>query len=210
MVISLPDMQALAATCAPTVAAETLLSVAKVESGFNPLAIGVNGTPRITVRATSVADAAAKAAALIAQGRSIDLGLAQINSRNLAWLGLTVEAAFDPCRNLAASARVLQDGFARANADAVGEQTALRTALSFYNTGHPQRGLRNGYVAKVASAAQRIVPALRPKGDAPAGQPKIAEVATAPAPSWDVFAQASEPPSFVIRVSAPNRKGGQE
>ncbi|MGE5564978.1 MAG: lytic transglycosylase domain-containing protein [Parcubacteria group bacterium] len=209
MVISLPDMQALAATCAPTVAAETLLSVAKVESGFNPLAIGVNGTPRITVRATSVVDAAAKAAALIAQGRSIDLGLAQINSRSLAWLGLTVEAAFDPCRNLAASARVLQDGYERAQPKAAGEQAALRTALSFYNTGHPQRGLRNGYVAKVANAAARIVPALQPALEGAVEEP----VAAAPAPvqpSWDVFGQTAEPASFVIRVSAPDHKGGQE
>ncbi|MEI9891358.1 MAG: hypothetical protein WDN45_13185 [Caulobacteraceae bacterium] len=42
----------------------------------------------------------------------------------------------------------------------MGEQAALKTALSYYNTGHPARGFTNGYVAKVANAADRIVPAI--------------------------------------------------
>lgn len=113
MILSLEQMEGLAAECAPGVAVETLLSVAKVESGFDPLAIGVNGKPAITVRAKSKGEAIARASALIRAGRSVDLGVGQINSRNLQWLGLSVEAAFDPCRNLAASARVLQDGYGR-------------------------------------------------------------------------------------------------
>src|SRR5690606_27037110 len=113
MILPLLEVQTLAAQCAPQVAAETLLAVAKVESGFNPLAIGVNGKPQVRVRAADRRDAIAQASALISAGRSVDLGLAQINSRNLAWLGLTVEDAFDPCRNIAASARLLQDGYAR-------------------------------------------------------------------------------------------------
>ncbi len=193
MILSLTDMHALAATCAPTVAAETLISVAKVESGFNPLAIGVNGAPRITVRAKSAAEAARQASALIAAGRSVDLGLAQINGRNLGWLGLTVEAAFDPCRNLAAAARVLQDGYGRSGAEAVGEQPALRTALSFYNTGNARRGFANGYVAKVEKAAAQMVPAIQ--AEPPAPEPE-------PPPSWDVFARTT-PAGFVMRVSAP-------
>ena len=34
----------LAGHCAPTVAAETLVSVVRVESAFDPLVIGVNGS----------------------------------------------------------------------------------------------------------------------------------------------------------------------
>ena len=37
--------------------------------------------------------------------------MAQINSDNLDWLGLSVEAAFDPCRNLAAAGVVLRAGY---------------------------------------------------------------------------------------------------
>ena len=60
MLVTLPEALTLAAQCAPTVAPETLLSVVQVESGFNPLAIGVNGKPRVIVTASTPADAAAR------------------------------------------------------------------------------------------------------------------------------------------------------
>lgn len=211
MLISLPDALSLAAQCAPAVAAETLLSVVQVESGFDPLAIGVNGQPRVVVRAASASDAAEKASALIAAGRSIDLGLAQINSKNLGWLGLTVEAAFDPCRNLAAAARLLQAGYGQRGADTIGEQPALRMALSRYNTGDPVRGFHNGYVAKVTMAAARIVPAIQVAPGSPAPPTTTAKSAPSP-PSWDVFGQTAGAASFVIRISMPalTANGGQQ
>lgn len=194
MPLTLLEVLALAAQCAPAVAPETLLSVVQVESRFDPLAIGVNGKPRIAVSAASHQEAAAKASALIAAGRSVDLGLAQINSKNLGWLGLSVAAAFDPCRNLAAGARVLQAGYE----DGADAQPALRRALSRYNTGDARRGFANGYVAKVERAAAEVVPAIQ---TAPAKMQELAEPAP-PAPTWDVFGQAA-PASFVIRVSTP-------
>jgi hypothetical protein len=36
-----------------------------------------------------------------------DVGIAQVNSSNFGWLGLDMRAATDPCRNLAAGAKVL-------------------------------------------------------------------------------------------------------
>lgn len=205
MILSLDQMQTLAAQCAPTVAAETLLSVAKVESGFDPLAIGVNGKPAITVRATTLREAVEKASKLIDAGRSIDLGLGQINSRNLDWLGLSIEAAFDPCLNLAASARVLSDGYARGAERRRGEQPALLTAFSYYNTGHPDRGFQNGYVAKVTKAAAAIVPAIATPGSGPP-----TDIAPPPPPAWDVFGAAATPAGFVMRVSAAPAEGGPE
>lgn len=204
MVLSLEDAAALAARCAPSVAPQTLLAIVAVESGFEPLAIGVNGAPRLTVTATTPAQAAAKAAALIAAGRNLDLGVAQINSRNLRPLGLGLAEAFDPCRNLAASARLLTRDYARSRADQVGAQPALRATLSYYNTGDPSRGFGNGYVAKVTAAAAHIVPALAVDGD-PGTDPAIPPPnATPPArPAWDVFGQAG-PAAFVIRFADPN------
>ncbi|MDP3749525.1 MAG: lytic transglycosylase domain-containing protein [Phenylobacterium sp.] len=202
MFLTLPEVSALAARCAPAVSPESLLSVVQVESGFNPLAIGVNGSPRILVSARRQADAAAKASALIAAGRSVDLGLAQINSKSLGWLGLSVEAAFDPCRNLAAAGRVLQAGYSQSGADTVGEQLALRMALSRYNTGDPTRGFNNGYVAKVRAAAARIVPAIQVAPGPPPGEALAAEPLPS-RPSWDVFGQTAGAASFVIRISTP-------
>lgn len=183
MALDLATLLALAATCAPEVAPRTLLAVAQVESGFDPLAIGVNGRGGGALHPTDPDAAIAQASALIAAGRDVDLGLAQINARNLSWLGLTVEAAFDPCRNLGASARVLLASYRRAAPMAGTEQARLRTVLSYYNTGHATRGLANGYVAKVAAAADRFAPAT-PAPAAPVAAP------APPPPTWDVFARA--------------------
>jgi len=204
VILTLPDAAGLAAACAPAVAPETLLSIVQVESRFNTLAIGVNGRSPRSVPATSPEDATQKAAALIAAGESVDLGLAQINSRNLAPLGLTVAEAFDPCRNLAASARLLAGDYGRSSAPVVGPQVALRTTLSFYNTGTPGRGLTNGYVGKVAAAAAQIVPALQalPSANDPAPVVGPSAPDKPAAALWDVFGQAGSA-AFVIRISSP-------
>lgn len=210
MAISLAAALVLAAQCAPSVAPETLLSVVQVESRFEPLAIGVNGAPRVVVAPTSVDDAVAKAGALITAGRNIDLGLAQINSKNLSWLGLSLADVFEPCTNLRAAARILQDGYARSDAVRVGEQAALKTALSYYNTGHPARGFSNGYVGKVATAAERIVPAI---GGASLGNLSESPPVTPteiPSPPWDVFGEVHRSRgSFVTTVSTPASGGSQ-
>src|SRR5258708_3155569 len=148
MPLDVATFLALAPVCAPGVAPATLLAIARVESGLDPLAIGVNGAPHARLHAQSTADAVRRADALIASGRDIDLGLGQINVRSLARLGLTVSDAFDPCRSLAASATVLESGYQSVRATGAAAQLALRTALSRYNTGDPLRGFRNGYVAR--------------------------------------------------------------
>lgn len=210
MAISLAAALALAAQCAPTIAPATLLSVIQVESRFEPLAIGVNGTPRIAVAPISVDDAVARARPLIAAGRSIDLGLAQINSKNLAWLGLSLREVFEPCANLQAAARILQNGYGRSDPERIGEQAALKTALSYYNTGHPARGFSNGYVAKVATAAERIVPAIGGRGLARLSESAPVAPAEIPSPPWDVFGEVHRGRgSFVTTVSTTASGGSQ-
>ena len=195
MPLPLIDMQHLVATCAPEVAPQTLLSIAKVESGFDPLAIGVNWPAPMRLHPHTKEEAIATATRLIAAGGNVDLGVSQINSRNLGWLGLMISNAFDACRNLAASARIIATDYGRAAPTSGGEQAALRTALSYYNTGDPRRGYRNGYVAKVMVAAGQVVPALTPQGDLPpAAAPSLAPAT----PAWDVFAQRSQPTSGFV------------
>ena len=84
MILELAAVLTLAQRCAPTIAPETMLSVVQVESRFNPLAINVNGAAD-PAPARTASEAIRTAEALIRQGRSVDLGLAQINSKNLAW-----------------------------------------------------------------------------------------------------------------------------
>lgn len=183
----------LAPACAPAVAPTTLLAIAQVESGLDPLAIGVNGEREGKLHARSAAEAARRAEALIAAGRDIDLGLAQINVRNLHRLSLTVSEAFDPCRNLAASAAVLQGDYRSARATGAAAQAALRSALSRYNTGDPLRGFRNGYVARVEHSAAQL-PATRIADRAAPAEPPSP-------PSWDVFGDVRST-AFVISPPA--------
>lgn len=132
----------IAAACAPSVDAHMLTGLVLHESGGHAFAIHDNTTGKSLVPPAKAA-AISTAQALIAQGHSIDVGLAQINSGNFAWLGLDVAAAFDPCRSIAAGAEVL-------------------TAYSRYNTGSPTRGVANGYAQSVVAAVHAV------KGTTPA------------------------------------------
>ena len=153
---------ATALACAPQVHVDTSRALVSVESSFNPWAIGlVGGTLHRQPRHR--AEAIATARALQAAGWNFSLGLAQINKHNLPRLGLTIETAFDPCRNLAAMERVLSECFTQTHVSfqmPAAAQVGLRKALSCYYSGNFITGFRHGYVRKVvaASRAQSQVP----------------------------------------------------
>jgi type IV secretion system protein VirB1 len=183
---------ALALRCAPGVAAETVLAVARAESGLNPYAIGVNRAPPLQRPPQSRPEAVTAARRLLAAGVNVDLGLAQINSANLARLGLSLDDAFDPCRNLAAAGEVLAEDYGLARTTTAAPQAALRTALSLYNTGDQARGFRNGYVARVIAAA----------GGHTAPSPGPAHLAGDVRRPWDAFGDLSAA-AFVALPSSP-------
>ena len=140
---------ALIQACAPNVEAETVLAIIRVESGGDLIALATNRpSGAVRLRPRDFALAVALATAEIRRGNSVDIGLMQINSRNLPRLGLTVETVLDPCRNLAAGARILTDAYDTASRKHGDGQGALRAALSAYNTGNQLAGFRNGYVAR--------------------------------------------------------------
>lgn len=161
------EFNELAQRCAPWVAAETMAAIARTESNFNPLAIGVNGGERLERMPTTKAEAVITAKFLLAQGHNIDVGLTQINSTNFEKVRLTVEDLFDPCKNLAAGATILQWNFAQASTQEKDPQAALHKAFSIYNTGSSTKGFQNGYVQKVLDSAIALqqpptVPAVQP------------------------------------------------
>jgi soluble lytic murein transglycosylase-like protein len=94
------------------------------------------GLPHQVVRSSTAAEATAKARALLAQGRSIDLGLMQLNARFLPD-NITIADTFEPCRNVAAGSRHFAD-----DVDAV-----LRQASARYNCGKLDCG--HAYAAAV-------------------------------------------------------------
>lgn len=100
----------------------------------------------------SKAAAVTAAVAAVARGDSVDMGLAQINSRNLPALELSVDQVFDPCTNLAAGARILAAGYQRTG--------SLTGALSAYNTGRSDSKIGVAYAQKVFGHAGVKVPAI--------------------------------------------------
>lgn len=133
---------------APNVAPQTIAAIIRVESGGNQFAVGVNCPSARRIHPKSASEAVARARYFISKGYSVDLGLMQINSRNLPALGLTVEQAFDAGTNIQAGARILSRGYRGAVKRFGPGQHALRAALSAYNTGNYDQGFKNGYVAK--------------------------------------------------------------
>lgn len=150
MIYDVPAITALAQRCAPEIATEAVVPLVLTESGGDSLQINVNRGPR--VRAGSVAEGATIVRRYMAAGYTVDVGLAQINSANFARLGVAVEQAFEPCTSLRLASTVLQHGYGLASRFYTGLD-AISATYSLYNTGTLTRGLHNGYVGRVWSAA---------------------------------------------------------
>ena len=156
--------------CAPAVDPVTMAAVVKQESGGQPWVVN-NNTTRKSMAFASKAVAVAAAVAAVGRGESVDMGLAQINSKNLPALGLTVEQVFDPCTNIAAGAGILARGYQKTG--------SLGSALSIYNTGRSDSKIGAAYAQKVFGLAGVNVPRI------PGGQlaklPETSSFATNPA-----------------------------
>lgn len=152
------NFNALASQCAQGVHPETMQAIVRVESKFNPYAIGVvAGALKRQPRTHAEAVAAAKM--LHAQGRNFSMGLAQVNRHNLKHYGLTYETVFDPCKNLNAGAKILAECFSRAEEGGKVTQSALQKAFSCYYSGNFRFGFTQdfkgqpSYVQKVLNSA---------------------------------------------------------
>ncbi|WP_206956022.1 lytic transglycosylase domain-containing protein [Trinickia acidisoli] len=163
------DFLTLAQQCAPVVDPHTMAAVVRVESSFNPYAIGIVHA-RLVRQPRNLAEALATAHALDAQGYTYSVGLAQIKRTNLAHYGLSLEGGFEPCTNLWASSKILASCFQGARNTNPQPQQALRIALSCYYSGNKRDGFTQGYVQKVVTAANNtsampipLVPALQPQ-----------------------------------------------
>ncbi|MBU2770134.1 lytic transglycosylase domain-containing protein [Acidithiobacillus caldus] len=141
-------------SCAPLVAPVTMAAIVQTESGGNPWTILDNTTGQ-SMRFQSKAQAVAMSRILLAQGHKLDVGLAQVDSENLGWLGLGVSQIFDPCTNLQAAQRILVGAYRKAGADGVG---SLKGAFEAYNSGNTSGDDR--YAQTVFRSAGAIVPAI--------------------------------------------------
>ncbi len=150
----------LAQQCAPATDSAELAAIISVESDFNPLMIRINSDRALKTQPQTKAEAIEIVTTLQINGQDADLGLGGLDFQSLNYLGLTIADAFDPCKNLAATARLLATYYASARAGA--SKDPKRKALwTFYGRGNPEPGRIIGYDREIANAQEKLTPRLR-------------------------------------------------
>lgn len=164
----------LALQCAPAVHHDTVLDVARTESGLNPFAIAeiipkderatteksvITHMPATKEEAMKIVNAIEK------KGRRYSVGLMQITSTNFSQYYTTAEKLFSPCDNLKVAEKIMLDCWQRSG--------KLKNALSCYYSGDPMIGQKRekefsdtSYVERIAGkplepAQEVIVPSTR-------------------------------------------------
>lgn len=121
---------------------EVMHHVVRVESSYNPYAIGVVGG-RLARQPKNLSEALATVRMLESRGYNFSLGLAQVNRYNLSKYGLdSYEKAFQACPNLQAGSRILAECYGRSGGD-------WGKSFSCYYSGNFVTGFRHGYVQKI-------------------------------------------------------------
>jgi len=152
------EFMTLAEQCAPAVHPTTMAAVVRVESSFNPYAIGVVAG-RLERQPRTKAEAVATAKSLEAAGFNFSVGVGQVNRYNLAKYGLSYDSAFEPCHNLRAASLILKECYDRASRKGLNAQDALQASFSCYYSGNFSTGFRPdfrgqpSYVQKVLNSA---------------------------------------------------------
>ncbi|WP_277973342.1 lytic transglycosylase domain-containing protein [Pantoea agglomerans] len=187
--ISTAAFLALAMKCAPDVAPDTLSRIVKTESGFNPWAIGVVGTP--LNRQPQTKEEALNAIKLLVNNKAnFSIGLAQVNRQYFDVKD--VESVFSPCTNLKMGSDILKDCYSRALGKSDSEQQALKKSFSCYYSGNYTRGFKkesNGtsYVERVVAANTTTIKV--PSLDVDSEREKPSQKDTPVYDAWDVLQQ---------------------
>lgn len=122
--------------------------VVRVESSFNPFAIGVVGG-RLVRQPQNLAEAVSTVRMLERRGYNFSLGVAQVNRYNLGKYGLdSYEKAFEVCPNLQAGSKILAECYGRSSGD-------WGKSFSCYYSGNFVTGFRHGYVQKIYASINR-------------------------------------------------------
>ncbi|ECC9721806.1 TriA protein [Salmonella enterica subsp. diarizonae] len=146
---------ALSLRCAASIHPDTAQEIARIESGFNPYAIGVVGQQK-GIFPKDINDALSHVKILKAQGKNYSVGLMQINQSNFNKYNVTEEQLFNPCTNLSVFEKIITDCYQRGG--------TLKRALSCYYSGNFETGQRPEKTFSNTSYIQRIgyiVPSTR-------------------------------------------------
>lgn len=153
----------LAIRCAPDIHPDTLTRIVQTESGFNPWAIGVVGTP-LKQQPETKEEALRKVQELINNGKNFSIGLSQINRQHFDVNNPL--SVFEPCNNLKKGAEIIKQCYSDALKESNSQQEALEKTFSCYYSGNFKRGFEKEKDGK--SYVQRIVSVKTPDIKVPA------------------------------------------
>jgi type IV secretion system protein VirB1 len=160
----------------------TLAALIFTESGGNPNALQIDfprtllsrwglpaGTLRLQRQPKNPQEAGEWIAYLNSHRISVDVGLMQVSTDEAVRRHIAPAALLDPCTNVRTGWSILEDDY-KIEVNHFGPgQVALQHALSRYNTGDTNRGIDNGYLARVTAALRRL------KETTPNDQTRIAQ-----------------------------------
>jgi type IV secretion system protein VirB1 len=162
------DVAALQSHCLPAEPLSTLSAIIRVESDGNPNAMQIDsprvilkrwhlpeGTLRLKRQPATQREALEWLGYFERRGIFVDVGLMQVSTAEARRRGISVESLLDPCSNLRAGWQILDSAY-QIEVKIYGPgQGALQHAISRYNTGDTQRGIDNGYLARVMAALKQ-------------------------------------------------------
>jgi type IV secretion system protein VirB1 len=155
--------------CVPSAPLVTLAAIVSTESGGTPNAIQLDfphsllrrwqlapGTLRLIRQPKSATEALEWIDYLNARRVSVDVGLMQVSTDEATRRHILPAALLDPCTNVQTGWAILSDDYQIEVRTYGSGQAALQHALSRYNTGDTNRGIENGYLARVITAVKRL------------------------------------------------------
>jgi len=141
MILAVVSLAAFLRACAPSVSADTMGAIVRVESHGYIYAINDNTAraaycaPGAVIYPCTHKGATAIAIRAIAQGHSVDVGLSQVNSRNFALYHVSVAKMLEPCSNLRTGSAILAAAYRISRTHFSDQREALWHAIMAYNTG---------------------------------------------------------------------------
>lgn len=135
--------------CVPHIAQASMMSIVKVESRGNPLALGLNKGYKLQFQPQTKAQAHKWVEYLDKHNYNFDIGLAQVNIKNINKSGFSATDVLDPCTNLKLGSSILIKNYTNALVYSKSSSEAWQKAISAYNTGNFHSGFTNGYVSRV-------------------------------------------------------------
>lgn len=134
----------------PYAHSSVIKAIVKVESGGDPWAININKKGvRLLAKPKTREQAQAWINWFVKNSYNIDIGIAQINIKNIQKMKLNPSDLLDPCLNLKVAGQILLSNYKNSAKQAKNSDDAVRLAISAYNTGNFRSGFDNGYVNKV-------------------------------------------------------------